>query len=354
VHQVELELQNEELRRAQAELQTSRAQYFDLYDLAPVGYVTLSEQGLILQANLAAAALLGVPRGQLVTRLLSRFIVPEDEDSYYLHRQQVLETGAPQACELRMKKMDGAAFWAQLVVTAAGEAEGEAAFRVVLTDITARKQAEAAMRESVQEKELLLKEIHHRVKNNLQIISSLLRLHFNQLDNPVAKAVLQDMQDRVRSIALLHDHLCHSKNLAAVDLAGYLASLCQQLFRALVAAPGSIQLQLDLGPVHLGINQAIPFGLLVNELVSNALKHAFPQGRTGQVRVELQPVEGGPEWRLRVADNGVGLPADFDLNHLTSLGLRLVSGLTGQIDGRLEIGTGPGAVFEVVFRESSV
>jgi two-component sensor histidine kinase len=290
----------------------------------------------------------------LVQQLLSRFIVPEDQDTYYLHRKQLSETGAPQACELRMKRKDGTAFWAQLVVTAAREAKGEAAFRAVLTDVTARKQAEAALQESLQEKEVLLKEIHHRVKNNLQIISSLLRLHFNRLDNPAAKAALQDMQDRVRSIALLHDHLCHSKNLAAVDLAGYLASLCQQLFRALVASPGNIQLQLDLAHVRLGIDQAIPFGLVVNELVSNALKHGFPQGRTGHVRVELQPVEGGPEWRLRVADNGVGLPPDFDLNLLTSLGLQLVSGLTSQIDGRLEIGTGPGTVFEMVFRESRV
>ena len=151
---------------------------------------------------------------------------------------------------------------------------------------------------------------------------------------------------------MIHEHLYRSENLAAVELAAYLASLCQQLFRALVATPGSIQLQLDLAPIRLGIDQAIPCGLLVNELVSNALKHAFPQGRTGQVRVELQPVEGEPEGRLRVADNGVGLPTDFDLNQLTSLGLQLVSGLTRQIGGRLEVGTGPGAVFSVIFRSS--
>ena len=148
VHQVELELQNEELRRAQRDVAASRAQYFDLYDLAPVGYVTLSEQGLILQANLTAAALLGVPRGQLVKQLLARFIVPEDEDTYYLHRKQLLETGAPQACELRIKKTDGTTFWAHLVVTAVRDAESTAACRVVLTDVTAQRRADEELRES--------------------------------------------------------------------------------------------------------------------------------------------------------------------------------------------------------------
>ncbi|MCY2989765.1 MAG: PAS domain S-box protein [Planctomycetota bacterium] len=218
-----------------------------------------------------------------------------------------------------------------------------------IQDITGRKRAEDALRESLCEKVSLLKEIHHRVKNNLQIISSLLRLQSDQIENAVAKGVLQDMQNRVRSMALIHDHLYRSENLAAVDLAAYLQQLCQQLFQALVATSGTIQLQLDLAPVRLDIDQAIPCGLLVNELVSNALKHAFPDGRTGQVRVELQSVEGGPGWLLRVVDDGVGLPAGFDLNHSTSLGLQLVFGLTRQIGGQLEIGTGPGAMFAVVF-----
>ena len=142
VHQIELTLQNEELRRAQVKLDAARARYFDLYDLAPVGYVTLSEQGLILQANLTAAALLGMPRGQLVQQFLSRFIVPEDADTYYLRHKQLLATDAPQAYELRMVKADGTVFWTQLVATAASDAEGEVVFRVVLTDVTARKRAE--------------------------------------------------------------------------------------------------------------------------------------------------------------------------------------------------------------------
>ncbi|MCX6538497.1 MAG: PAS domain S-box protein [Acidobacteria bacterium] len=135
-------MQNEELRRVQAELDVARARYFDLYDLAPVGYCTLSEQGLILEANLTAAALLGVARGALVKQRITRFILKEDQDIYYLQRKQLFETSAPQAYELRMLKKDGTVFWGHVAATATQDADGAPVCRVVLSDITARKQAE--------------------------------------------------------------------------------------------------------------------------------------------------------------------------------------------------------------------
>jgi PAS domain S-box-containing protein len=154
VHQIELEMQNDELRRARAELEVSRARYFDLYDLAPVGYFTVSEQGLIVEANLTAAGLLGVARGDLVERPLSRFILPEDQDIYYLHRKQLFDTGEPQVCELRMLRADAAPFWARLEATAAEDAEGAWVCRVVVSDITAHKEAEETLRQSERKYEL--------------------------------------------------------------------------------------------------------------------------------------------------------------------------------------------------------
>ena len=147
VHQIELEMQNEELRRAQVELEASRASYFDLYDLAPVGYVTLSEKGLILEANLTAATLFGVARGALVKQPLPHFILPVDQDIYYRHRRQLLETGAPQVCELRMMRADAAPFWARLQATAAQDAVGAPVCRAVVSDITEQKRAEAKLLE---------------------------------------------------------------------------------------------------------------------------------------------------------------------------------------------------------------
>jgi PAS domain S-box-containing protein/putative nucleotidyltransferase with HDIG domain len=156
VHQIELGMQNEELRRAQAELDASRARYLDLYDLAPMGYCTLSEQGLILEANLTAATLLGVAKSALVKQPIFRFILPEDQDIYYQHRKQLFEThsasseqaGEPQACELRLVKMDGTAFWVHLEAIAAQDAGGTPVGRTVLIDITARKRAEEKLRVS--------------------------------------------------------------------------------------------------------------------------------------------------------------------------------------------------------------
>ncbi len=151
VHQIELELQNEELRTAQTEIEESRARYFDLYDLAPVGYATVCEKGLILDANLTAATLLGVSRGALVKQPLTRFILKEDQDIYYRHRKTLFESGEPQRCELRLVRPDGALFWACLDATFAEGSDGEPVCRVVLSDISERKLAEAALRKSTQE-----------------------------------------------------------------------------------------------------------------------------------------------------------------------------------------------------------
>ena len=146
VHQVELELQNEELRRTQLELEMSRDRYLDLYDFAPVGYFTISETGLILEANLTAAAMLGVARGDLVKRPLARFIVREDQDIYYLHRKELFETQEPQVYEMRVVREDGPEFWARVEAMAAQDSEGQAVYRATMSDITERKRAEEALR----------------------------------------------------------------------------------------------------------------------------------------------------------------------------------------------------------------
>ena len=145
VHQIELEMQNEEMRRTQVELDAARVRYFDLYDLAPVGYCTISKQGLIMEANLTASTMLGVPRGKLVSQPLTRFILKEDQDIFYLHRKNLLDTGEPQTCELRMVKKNGTIFWAHLAGAAAKDESGTTICRIVISDITERKVAEEAL-----------------------------------------------------------------------------------------------------------------------------------------------------------------------------------------------------------------
>ena len=178
VHQIELEMQNEELRRVQAELNAARARYFELYDLAPVGYVSVNEQGLVLEANLTAATLLGVARSALVNQLLTQFVLKEDQNTYYWLRRQIFATGAACACELRMVKKGGPAFWAHLEVTIAQDAGGAPVWRVVLSDISTLKQVEQALQERI-------KELHC-----LYSTSSLLELPGISLDEILARIVM--------------------------------------------------------------------------------------------------------------------------------------------------------------------
>lgn len=211
-----------------------------------------------------------------------------------------------------------------------------------------KEKADEALRASLSEKEALLKEVHHRVKNNMQVITSLLRLEANRIDHPTTRSVLRDMQNRILAMAALHEALYRSNNFAQVDLCSYLKQLTGQLARSSVASPGQVRFVLDLFPVGLELDQAVPCGLIVNELVSNAMKHGFPAGRPGEIRVGMEWAQGGL-LRLRVTDDGVGLSPDFETRRGKSLGLLLVTDLARQLGGSFRIGPGPAAVFEVSF-----
>ena len=217
-------------------------------------------------------------------------------------------------------------------------------------DITQRKQAEILMAAALAEKTALLNEVHHRVKNNLQVITSLMRLEAARADQSGSdvKTVLGGMQARIRSMALLHESLYRSGTFAAVDLGAYLRQLSQQAFRSMAPNGASVGLELELAPVLVSLDKATPVGLLVNELLSNCFKHAFPLGRSGTVRVTLQESVDG-QCRLAVSDNGVGLPENFVQKREKSLGLTLVSDLAGQLGSVLKTEPGPGCSFALVF-----
>lgn len=219
-------------------------------------------------------------------------------------------------------------------------------------EVTQRKRSDDALRESLTEKESLLKEIHHRVKNNLQVISSLLRLEAGRSPEAAVKLALGEMQGRVLSMSVLHETLYKSRTFGRVDLAGYLRELAHQFFRAHAAAAASARLKLELSPVDVRIEQGIPCGLIVNELMTNSFKYAFTDGCPGEIGIVLRS-EPDHEILLRVTDTGPGLPEDFELRRARSLGMQLVSDLARQIGGRLEIGAGPGARFDVRFRSAT-
>lgn len=608
VYQIELETRNKELRQSLKELEAARKRYFDLYDMAPISYVSIDEQGLIREANLTTETLLGEPRGELIARPFSRYVLKQDLDTYRLYRGQLMESGQRQAYDLRMVQKDGTQFWAHLTDTSvkdddgavmfiiglsditerkqaedalrrskdryrslvelspeaifvnhknrivfvnqaavnlfgassadelvgkdpfdfrlpeyhatfrarnercfdgetasliegkilrldgsivdveeaaapfetgdgtaiqvilhditerkrteeklremtqrlayhvdnsplaviewgpdmrlsrwAGEAErifgwkaeevlgkrieefrwvyeqdeqlvAQASFdmqtgrdrrrfsanrnyrkdgsvifcewyssalvddtgnlRSILSlvlDITARREAETALRESLAEKEVLLREVHHRVKNNLASIVGLLELQKEGITDEAALDALKELSDRVLSMSLIHERLYRSKNMARIEFQPYLGELASQLL-ASYGVGSYISCRVEAMGVEAGLDTAIPIGLIVNELVTNAIKYAFPMGvpRPGSEECEIviSALKRDDAFTLAVSDNGAGMPPDLDWRSCPSLGLRLV-GMLGehQLGGQLRVDRTEGTRFVLTFSE---
>lgn len=198
---------------------------------------------------------------------------------------------------------------------------------------------------SLHEKDLLLKEIHHRVKNNLQIVASLLHSQARQVTDPATLSMLEECQNRVRAMALVHERLYRSEDIASIDLADYVKFMGESLIRFYGTAGSHIKLEVALSGIRFDINRAIPLGLIVNELLSNALKHAFPAGRRGTITVSGTNNDG--TIRIAVADDGAGIPASFDWRNAGSLGLRLVTSLADQLGGTVDLDRTSGTTFTI-------
>lgn len=607
VYQIELETRNKELRQSLKEVEAARKRYFDLYDLAPVSYISIDEQGIIREANLATETLLGEPRSELIAQPFSRYVHEQDRDSYRLHRGQRMETDERQAYDLRIVQKDGAEFWARLTDTSVKDDNGAVTFitelnditerkqsedalrrakerldlaksaadagvwdwdiasgriewspemfrlfgidpgkdtagfdswraalhpedrqaateriesavregsmldneyrvllpdgairwinargrtvcdrhgnpvrmlgicmditsrrqteealrrsedryrslvemspdavfvnrnnriaflnqaavclfgassadelvgkdpfdfrlpeyhatfrarnercldgetapliegkilrldgsivdveetaapfktgegtaiQVILRDITARKEAETALRESLAEKEVLLREVHHRVKNNLAAIVGLLELQKEGITDEAALDALKELSDRVLSMSLIHERLYRSKNMARIEFQPYLSDLASQLLNS-YGAGSYIRCRVEALGVEAGLDTAIPIGLIVNELVTNAIKYAFPMGvpRPGSEECEIviSALKEDDACTLAVSDNGAGMPPDLDWRSCPSLGLRLV-GMLGehQLGGQLRLDRAGGTRFALTFSE---
>jgi PAS domain S-box-containing protein len=329
---------------------TARAQdiYEELFELAPDAYLFTTPAGRILHANRAACALLNCSRATLHGAPLVGFISARqygrllaDLPSPGLDRHSLPER------EVSVRPPHRPALPAAVTVGVARDGAGRrVGLRWLLRDVTERKRVEARLQASVHEKEVLLREVYHRVKNNLQVISSLLSLQEIHLTDPAATAVLRHARDRVRSMALVHERLYRSSDLTQVDFGEYLRELARELRHSYGAH--EIRFVFDLHQAGLGIDVAIPCSMIVHELVSNALRHAFPGGGPGRIEIALIP-EAPAQARLTVADDGAGLPAADEPPRSGSLGLQLVQMMVEQIGGRMDVHRAPGARFDIVF-----
>jgi PAS domain S-box-containing protein len=341
----------EALRESEVRFRTIIEQFAD-------GFLLFDTEGTIRECNRAQELLIGMPRSEMIgqsvwsitaTRIPSRLRSKSPVEQI---REKVLSmvggstsTGVSGPFEYPYLRPDGTEGYLQQVHFLV-RFKDRNLLGGVSRDITERHRAEERIRTSLAEKELMLREIHHRVKNNLQVISSLLNLQSASIKDEHDLLLFRESENRIRSMALIHEKLYQSEDFSKIDFRQYIEGLTGYLVRSYRVADVFTDVVVD--DIHLGITTAIPCGLILNELLTNALKHAFPDGRKGQIRIELRNVEG-KRVRLTVRDNGVGLPAGFDPEHAQSLGMHLTRILASQLDGTLHYTVNAGTAFDVEF-----
>jgi PAS domain S-box-containing protein len=316
-------------------------------DKASIGIYLISEEGNIRSVNDYACASLGYSREELCAMTVFDIDPTFSRQIFIAHRSELYTSGS-RTFETIHRRKDNTTFPVEITVNFL-EFSGKKLTVSFAKDITERKRADERIRASLTEKEILLKEIHHRVKNNLQIISTLLDLQSDSIRDEHTLNLFRESQDRIRTMALVHEQLYNSRDLAYIDFSGYAERLVSSLYQSYVEDTGRIGMKVEVRGVELMIDQAIPCGLIINELVSNAIKYAFPGQRSGEIIVSGRTDDDG--WVvLTVADNGAGLPQGFDWARAETLGLQIVSMLTRQLRGTLDLGEGSGASFMLRFR----
>ena len=310
------------------------------------GVLVLNSEYGIIDLNPAAQNLLQQPKSQLQGRSITQFWpdwphnLPLDDPKAGGRQMEWTLKGSP------ARTFD-------LHVTPLLDGRNRLVSRiVVLRDIGQHKKIEAQLKSSLHEKEALLKEIHHRVKNNLQIISSLLNLQATQSENKAVHKALQEGQSRVRSMALIHEILYRSDDLARIDFGAYIQELTTQLCQTYNVYTGQVVVDVQMDEVFLTMETALPCGLILNELVSNALKHAFADGRSGQITICLL-AKNNHQYNLNISDNGIGFPPHLNYRQTTTLGLQLVNTLIDQLEGNLEVTSQKGASFTITFEDKT-
>jgi len=334
--------------RIQAE--EAKAKLAALVESSDDAIISKNLSGTILSWNIGSERLFGYRADEVMGKPVTLLIPPEyqEEEEQILVRMMSGER-VDHFETVRLAK-DGRRIEVSVTASPIIDSQGHiiGASKIV-RDITERKQAEERLQASLLEKDVLLKEIHHRVKNNLQVISSLVSLQARGSEDETVREVLKDVSYRVHSMALVHEKLYQSPDLARIDFAEYIRGLLSFLWRAHGATAASVRLTFNLEPVPLPVDTAVPCGLILNELAGNALKHAFRGRDEGEVTVSLK---NGADGRIRmsVADNGVGLPEGLDWRQANSLGLRLVQMLSRQLDAEVEVCSRVETKFEIVFQ----
>ena len=314
-------------KHAEDALRQSEIRFRAVTETAGEAIITIDVHEDIIYANPAATTIFGYPvetpaTGETLTGVRISTLVPG-----YRNGDGLRESDGVRADGERIALEYNSADWLS---------DGDFRRTLILRDVTLRQLERARLDESIQEKETLLREVYHRVKNNLQVIQSLLRISGRTLPAGDGRTAIEEAAARVRAMALVHEKLYQSRNLARIDLANYVGELLRLVASASGISARHVRMTTAIPPMEVGLDTAVPLGLLINELVSNCMKHAFPDGREGEIRIEIEAQQGGGA-TVKVSDDGIGLPDGFELTELHSMGLAIATSLARQLGGDLRI-----------------
>lgn len=334
-------------------LLTSPESLAKILDLAEDAIISIDEQQRIVLFNHGAERIFGYRaeevKGQPLDILLpARFGAAHSGQIRTFANSSLTARRMGERARIVGQRKDGTEFPAEASISKV-DVNGSTTFTAILRDVSDRVAAEESMLSSLREKEVLLKEIHHRVKNNLQVVASLLGLQSRSASEEQVRRMLLESQNRVYTMALLHESLYQSHNLSQIDLPNHIRQLVSHLFHSYGVATGQVRLETKLDELYLDLDAAVACGLIINELASNSLRYAFPNGRNGVIRVDLR-TRPDRVVELILTDNGVGFANPADLSTARTLGLRLVHMLAEQLGGTIELRSNGGTEARLTFR----
>ncbi|AFY75307.1 PAS domain S-box [Synechococcus sp. PCC 7502] len=340
--------------KAAEDLRRSEERFRKIFEDSPIGMVLLGLDQKIVKTNKALNQMLGYSELDLVKQHLNALTHPDDQEvtnrlTHYLYQGQISSYQLEQRCLAK----NGLNIWVKLNTSVVKDQEHQQLLHVLIMiqDITREKESQKLIAHSLAEKELLLQEIHHRVKNNLHVIASLLELQARTSKDDYVINLFSESQNRIYSMALIHEQLCLSPQFEHIDFSEYLQKLVSNLFASYGVNPNLIQCVLEIKPITIGFQTALPCGLILNEIVSNSLKYAFIGCDRGEIQIRFS--QQADILNLVISDNGVGLPPDLDWHRVNTLGLRLVKILARQLDASISLDRSNGTKFNLSFSAAS-
>jgi PAS domain S-box-containing protein len=339
-----------ERKQAEEALQESEEKYRALFESATDMIYMIDKNNKVLSANKAAVRLFGKGLKEIIGKSIFYLFPEKIATRFSKNLKKVFEIGKPGFYEANMI-VGRRESWISVNLSPVRDPKGRImAVMGVTRDITEQKKRERQIKASLKEKEVLLREIHHRVKNNMQIISSLLKLQSQYIKDKPYADIFKESQDRIKSMSLIHEMLYQSKHLSKINFKEYIRVLANYLFRSCWPSPCKIALKIESENVYLAIDNAIPCGLIIHELVSNSLKHAFSGSKEGEIKIALHSINER-DIELVVSDDGVGMPEDLDIRNTKSLGLHLVTILAeDQLQGEIKLDRNKGTEFQIKLR----